>query len=300
MSIIGLFTRTLSMIFRNAALWVVALSMLLIGTLFSRLVGGQNAFTLNLVGLVSMVIIAILVGAVVQIFNEIAEGRNPSIIDGFRAGWRKALPLVLLQLIWQVLPRLVSGIVNGNPQGAIGPAGSPEALSGSDLMFLVVGSSMSRGNILSTFLGEGSILLAILVVGAFAIGTDRAVVLEDLPVPAALAHGWNLLRGQFSSYVRIGLVAALVTLALGALMALAQSLVIGPAAFGAPASQAEIARLNASPFLAVALALNVVFNALILILLTGVWTLAFRHWQGKNSKPIHYSPNTFSDSVISG
>ena len=287
MNIFNLFTRTLSMMFHNAALWVVSLSMLLIGTLFSRVVGGQNAFTQNLVGLMTMVIIAILVGAGVWIFNEMAEGRNPSIIDGFNAGGRKALPLVLLQLIWQVLPRLVVAIVNGVPQGAISPVGSPEALSGTDLMYLVVGSFLGQGNALQTFLGEGAILLAILVTGAFAIGTDRAVVLEGLPVPAALARGWNLLRDRFSSYVKIGLVAALVTLVLGLLMALAQSLVIGPAAaFGVPVSEVELARLNANQFLIVALTLNEVFNALVLILLTGVWTLAYRSWQGKELRGV--------------
>ena len=281
MNTFSLFTRTLSMMFRNAALWVVSLSMLLIGTLFSRLVGGQNAFTQNLVGLVTMVIIAILVGAVVQIFNEMAEGRNPSMIDGFSAGWRKALPLLLLQLIWQVLPRLVVAIVNGNIQAAIGPVGSAEGLMGTDLMFLVGNSFLGQENALLTFLSQGSILLAILVTGAFAIGTDRAVVLEGLPVPAALARGWNLLRGRFSSYVKIGLAAALVTLVLGLLMAALQSLVVGPSAFGVPVSEVELARLNASPLMPAATALNVAVNTLMLILLIGVWTLAFRQWQGK-------------------
>ena len=280
----SLFMRTFSMMFRNAALWVVTLSMLLIPWLFGRLVGGQNAFTVNLAGLVNMVAVAILIGAVVQIFNEMAEGRNPSVIDGFNAGMRKTLPpLLLLQLIWQVLPRLAVAIVNGNPQVAIWPVASPELLRGSDLMFLVVGSFLGQGNALSAFLGQGSILLAILVTGAFAIGADRAVVLEGLPVPAALARGWNLLHGRFSSFVRVGLAAALVTLALGALMAALQSLMVGPAAaFGVPATEAELARLNANPFLPAATALNVAFNTLALILLTGVWTLAFRHWQGKN------------------
>jgi len=283
MNTFSLFTRTLSMVFRNAALWVVTLSMLLIPWLFGRLVGGQNAFTANLAGLVNMVAVAILVGAGIQIFNEMAEGRNVSIIDGFNAGVRKALPLLLLQLIWQVLPRLAVAIVNGNPQVAIWPVASPELLTGSALMFLVVGSFLGQGNSLLTFLGQGAILLAILVAGAFAIGTDRAVVLEGLPVPAALARGWNLLHGRFSSFVRVGLAAALVTLALGALMASLQSLMVGPAAaFGVPATEVELARLNANPFMPAATALNVAFNTLALILLTGVWTLAFRQWQGKD------------------
>ncbi len=284
MNTIGLFTRTLSMMFRNAALWVVAASLPIILTLFSRLVGGYNAFTINLIGLVSMVAFAILVGAVVQVFNEMAEGRNPSIIDGFSAGGRKVLPLVLLQLIWQVPLRLVVWIVNGVPEGAIGPVTSPEVLTGSSLIYIVGGSFQGEGIIPQIFLGQGSILLAILVVSAFAIGADRAVVLEDASVPAALARGWNLLREQFSSFIKIGVALGLVTLGLGLLLALAQSPMIGTAAaFGAPLPEAQIAQLNASPLLIAAMALNLVFNTLELILVTGVWTLAFRHWQGKDA-----------------
>ncbi len=284
MNTIGLFTRTLSMMFRNAALWVVAASLPIILTLFSRLVGGYNAFTINLIGLVSMVAFAILVGAVVQVFNEMAEGRNPSIIDGFSAGGRKVLPLVLLQLIWQVPLRLVVWIVNGVPEGAIGPVTSPEVLTGSSLIYIVGGSFQGEGIIPQIFLGQGSILLAILVVSAFAIGADRAVVLEDESVPAALARGWNLLREQFSSFIKIGVALGLVTLGLGLLLALAQSPMIGTAAaFGAPLPEAQIAQLNASPLLIAAMALNLVFNTLELILVTGVWTLAFRYWQGKDA-----------------
>ncbi len=282
MSIINLFTRTFSLIFRSAALWVVALSMLLIQFLFGRLVGYQNAFMANLTGLVNMAAVAILVGAVVQIFDDLAEGRSPSIIDGFRRGGRIALPLLLLQLVWQVLPRLAVAVANSNIQAAIGPVESPELLMGSALLFLVSSSFLGQGNGLPAFLGQGVILLAILVAGAFAIGADRAVALEGLPVPAALGRGWNLLRSRFASYLKVGLAAALVTLALGLLMAALQSLLVGPAAFGVPVSEAEMVRLNANPLMPAATALNVAFNTLALIFLIGVWTLAFRGWQGKD------------------
>ncbi len=284
MNIFTLFTRTVVMMFSKAALWVVAASMLLITLFFSRLLGGYNAITMNLTSLVSMAAIAILVGAVMQIFNEMAEGRNPSIIDGFSAGWRRALPLMLLQLIWQVPMRLVVWIVSGVPQGAISPAGSPETLTGSSLIYLVGQSFLTEGGNPQAFLYQGIILLAILVAGAFAIGTDRAVVLEDLPVPAALARGWELLRGRFSSYIRIGLATALVTLVLGLLVALLQSLVIGPAAFGVPVTEAQLAQLNANPLAVLGTALNLAFSILELILITGVWTLAFRGWQGKDAQ----------------
>ena len=146
-------------------------------------------------------------------------------------------------------------------------------MSGSTAIYLVSSFSLT----------QAILVLVSLCAGAIAIGADRAVVLEGSPVLAAVVRGWNLLRGRFSSYIKIGLVAALVTLALGLLMALAQSLMVGPAAaFGVPATEVELARLNANPFMPAAMALNVAFNTLALILLTGVWTLAFRHWQGKN------------------
>ncbi len=282
MGTIGLFSRTLAMMFRNAAPWVVVTSMLLILYLFGRLVGGYNAITQNLNGLVSMIAVALLVGAAVKIFNEMAEGQNPSIIDGFQEGVRRMIPLFLLQLIWQVPLRLVVWIVNGVPQGEIGPVGSPETLMGSALIFLAGQSFLGQLVNFLAFMNQGIILLAILATGAIAIGADRAVVLENLPLPAALARGWDLLRSRFSDYVRIGVAATLVTLALGLLMTLLQSLLIGPAAFGLPVSEAEMARLNANPLTMVATIINIAFSILELILITGVWTLAFRGWQGKD------------------
>ncbi len=195
---------------------------------------------------------------------------------------RRIIPLFLLQLIWQVPLRLAVWIVNGVPQGAIGPVSSPETLTGSALVFLAGQSFLGQQVDFLAFMNQGIILLAILAAGAIAIGADRAVVLEDLLVPAALARGWNLLSSRFSSYVKIGLIATLVTLALGLLMAWRQSLLIGPAAFGAPVTEAEIARLNANPLTIVGTVINIAFSILELILITGVWTLAFREWQRKN------------------
>ncbi len=277
MNLSSLFTRTLYMMFRSAAIWVVVASMLLIQTFFGQLVGAFTTFTALLTGLVYVVVIAIIIGAVVYIFNEIAEGHSPSIIDAFNAGGRKALPLLLVQLVWQVPLRLAAWFATGEPRALIGPVGSPEVLSGSALIYLLGSFSLP----------QAVFMLISLCAGAIAIGTDRAVVLEDAPVPAALVRGWNLLREHLASYIKIGLAAVLVTLGLGLLASLLSSLVAGPAAFGTTASGAEIARLEANPLLTIALTfLSLAFSTLELILLTGVWTLAFRRWQGKEAKVV--------------
>jgi hypothetical protein len=278
MKVNQLFNRTFAMMFRNAALWVVTLSMLLVDILFGILVGEITIFTAILTTLVALAITAIITGALVRIFDEMAEGRNPTVREGFGAGGRTVVPLMLVQLILQVPVWIVAFASTGSLMDAFGPLGSPEALSGGTLL-------ASLGSI---SLAVVVILLVSLFTNTIAIGAQRAVVLEDSPVLAAVARGWNLLWSQLISYLKIGLAAVVVSLALGVVLACPLSLAIGAAAFGSAAAtgSASATGSGTTAVLAVATILSLLVSTLSQILLNGVWTLAFRHWQGKDSNSL--------------
>ncbi len=275
MKVSQLFNRAFAMMFRNAALWVVTLSMLLVDIIFSMLVGEITTFTAILTTLVGLAITAIVTGALVKIFDEMAEGRNPTVQEGFGAGGRTAVPLMLVQIILQVPVWIVAFAATGSLLNTFAAATRPEALSGSSLL-----SSLG-----SFSLAVVIILLVSLFMSTIGIGAQRAVVLEGSPVVAALLRGWNLLWSQFTSYLKIGLAAIVISLALGLVLACPASLAIGAAAFGSALAtgSASAAGPGATAMLAVVTILSLLVSTLSQILFNGVWTLAFRHWQGKDA-----------------
>ncbi len=224
MRVMGLFTRTLSIIFSNAALWAMVVRLMLIYIVFGQLVGPINVLTGLLIPLGDLVIATFIIGALVKIFDEMATGQNPSIVEGFKAGWRTVFPLALVLLILAVPLWIVVFIVTGLWINVFVPFGPLESMSVMSLISLV--SSFSQS--LPFSLSLPFYLLVALATGAIAVGAERAVVLEVAPVTVALIRGWNLLRSHLSNYLKITLVALLVSLVLGLLMALSNSLVIGP------------------------------------------------------------------------
>jgi len=127
------------------------------------------------------------------------------------------------------------------------------------------------------------ILLASLVTSAIGVGADRAVVLENQPVFAALRRGWSLLTTHLSDFVMINLFA----IGIGIVISFAYACTLGPILTSLILSQApagtplDTTTLTTNPGYLLILAVGALIGVFLEVLLASVWTLAFREWQGK-------------------
>ncbi len=274
-----LFSRALATMFRSGSLWLVALPAAALNVAANLVLPGASfAETIGKL-LVGLVATAFLTGALISLVNAIAEGQVVSAGDGFTAGARTFLPMLVIGLVLaipslvmgQILDAVLSPFILSYAQqiNSSGATPSTDVLAQASLLVCCL-----MPLVLLAF------VLVALVTGALGVGAERSVALESQAVGGALKRAWGLLLGRFSDFMVIGLIMLAVVVAIGIL-------------FGCPAILiAFFASGMASTLSAVSGAVSsytVIFQIIVAllgiplgILFSSVWTLAFRRWQGKD------------------
>jgi len=275
-----LFNDMWKMLLSKPALWIVALIGSGVGVVISLVLNSLplGVGALMAVGLletfVSLVTTAFVTGAIVWMVNAVVEGQTISVNNGFQAGTRKLVPLVFVQLVLMLPIWIIILLFTGSIAAVFTSAvGQPNGVSPSTVWPLLTGGGL---------LGLGIAMIIVSIVTALiSVGADRSVVLEDLPVFAALKRGWQLARENFSDFVGIGIYMLIVGLGIAILFActlgaLSSALVNQLTTF----SDFSMRTTFSAPQIILTL-VNLLLSSFLATLFSGVWTLAFRKWQGK-------------------
>jgi hypothetical protein len=273
-----LFVRAGSIMARSGSLWAVVLAATVIDWLAGRIFSGTGIGFTILKQAESIALNAFLTAALIRQVNAIADGQAVNAADAFRGGARRYLPMLLLGIIltipiWLIgvvtNPLLSSMVANqlGTPAGAV-PQISAQALSTLCLALPLI---------LILY------LLAALILSALGVGAERAVALEQAGVGAALGRAWQLVKSKLSDFIVIGLIMLAIALAIGVLvvcpfLVLSMGQVISAGATSDYTSiTGAISRYSGAFSI-----FGLLIYMPITILFSGVWTLAFRRWQGKD------------------
>ena len=273
-----LFSRTFSIMFRSGSLWLVTLAVTAVNVIISLVLPDANTVLTIIKTLLVLLPEAFLVGALISLVNAAAEGQAAGVADGFQAGARTFLPLLLVGFILAI-PTLIIGQIldlllaplSSSYLTALQSGGSSGALD-----------TLTRAGLLACCLLPlvlVAFLLVGLVAGALGVGAQRAVVLEGLAVWEALKRAWKLMVSRLSDFLVIGLLMAAILIGVGILFG-CPAIVILALASGVSVSAGSVATSLGS-YTAVITIFASVVGIPLTILFSGVWTLAFRHWQGK-------------------
>lgn len=276
-----LFNDMWKMLIGKPIMWMVVLLGSGVGTVISLVLsnlslhGAASIAVSVLDTFVSLVVAAFVTGAIIWMVNAVAEGRAISMNDGLQAGTRKLAPLFFVRLVLLLPIWIVILIFTGSFLAVFTSAlGRPTGIEPSSLMLLLTGGG---------FIG---LVIVILIVGVVTslinIGADRAVMLEDLAVFAALKRGWQLAREKFSDFVGLGVYMLIVGLGVALLYSCTIGALISSAVIGQVTSSGNFnpTATFGTPLIVSTLA-SLVLNSFLETLFSGVWTLAFRKWQGK-------------------
>ncbi len=285
-----LFSRALAIMFRSGSLWLVALPVAAVNLALSLVLAGGTFIEITARLLLSVVTAAFLTGALISLVNAIAEGQAVSANDGFAAGARTFVPLLIIGLIlaipsWvmgQILDAFFSPLLLSFQQEV--NSADPNAIS----------STMAQAGVLLCCMLPLVVLvsaLVALVTGAIGVGAERGVALEDQGVGAALKRGWGLMLGRLSDFLVIGLLMLAILAGIGILFG-CPALVIVFITTGMATAVSEVSA-SMSSYTTILSIFFAVLSLPLTILFSGVWTLAFRHWQGKDAAvpaPVLFPP----------
>lgn len=201
---------------------------------------------------VSLLFTAFLNAVLICMIAAHLEQRSLTVTEGLKAGLHWLLPIFVLNLLLQ----LPAWAVLFATQGTF-TAGVEEILK----------SSQAGAWILLLVFS----LLVSLLCGTIAIGAERAVILEDHSIGAALLRGWRLLWTYLGDFWGIGI--RLFLIALG--ISLAFGCVIG--ILGVIAATGGLSVLTTTTSALATTVLSIFFVPFT----ATVWTLAFREWQAQ-------------------
>src|SRR5512135_2808832 len=105
-----LFSRSLAILFRHGSLWLVALPVAAVNLALSLVLKGGTLIEVTARLLLGVVMAAFLTGALISLVDAIADGRAVSAGDGFAAGGRTFVPLLIIGLIL-ALPSWVMSMI---------------------------------------------------------------------------------------------------------------------------------------------------------------------------------------------
>lgn len=260
----------------NRALWLVALIGTGISAAASLILYGESvipAFFNAAIGLVAMSFSA---GALITMINGIAEGQKPTLNDGVQSGLQNIIPLILLRLVLMVPIWIIAFILTGSlVQALSGAFGRPGGLQSAttNLTGATVGLSV-----------VALLILAILsvAVSGISVGAERALVLEKRPILDALKYGWNLLTTRLGDFLVIGGLMILVGIGIGlAFGCMVSALVVPMAITSVTTSSGGLASASFGVTAVVSTLGGAIIGVVTEVLFSGVWTLAYRKWQGK-------------------
>lgn len=274
-----IFNESFSILIRNRALWIVALIALGLNTLVSLVLPAASLAPAIINTLVSFAVTAFLTGALIRMVDSIAERQTVTVNDGFEAGMRRFVPLLIVRVVLMLPIWIVLILATGSFLSIFSEFGQPggfQALNLANLAGAIVGT-------------VGLIMILSVITSAIGVGADRAVVLENLPVVDALKRGVELLMSKLVDFFFIGLMMFVVALAIGILFGCLSSVIALPGimsdfdygeAIDVPITP-DALPTGTLTSLVIAAIISLIVGALTTVLFSGVWTLAFRQWQGK-------------------
>lgn len=269
-----LFNQSWSIMIRHRALWVVALIGIGIATAVNLIFSAPNVLSAIIVWVFSFATTAFTTGALISMVNSVADGQAVTVNDGIQAGIGRIAPLVVIRVLLMIPSWIVLFIATGSILAIFSTLGQPGGIQVTNIMALA-------GSIVGV---AGLIVLVSLVMGAIGIGADRAVVLENMGVIDALKRGWQLLTSYLADYIVIGIMILVVALAFSILFGCGLGL-LGGAAAGLALTAEDLSPGTAVPggltVILIAAIIGLIVGVLLEVLFSGVWTLAFRKWQGK-------------------
>lgn len=274
-----MFNEAFSILIRNRALWIVVLSALGFGTLVSLILPATSLASAIINTILSFAVMVFLAGALIRMVDSIAERQTVTVNDGFEAGIRRFFPLLIVRVVLMIPIWIVLILATGSFLSIFSEFGQPGGIQAASITSLA-------GALLGIV---GLILVLSVITSAIGVGADRAVVLENLSVVDALTRGVKLLMSKLVDFIFIGLMMFVVALAIGILFGCLSSVIGLPLsmsdfdygeAIDAPLSPSAIPTGTLMSLIIVTI-INLIVGAMTTILFSGVWTLAFRQWQGK-------------------
>ncbi len=270
-----LFNQSWSIMIRHRTLWVVALIGIGIATVVNLIFSAPNVLSAIIVWVFSFATTAFTTGALISMVNSVADGQAVTVNDGIQAGIGRIVPLIAVRLLLMIPVWIVLFLTTGSFLAIFSGFGQPNGFQATNITALA-----------GSFLGVvGLIFLLSLVMNAIGVGADRAVVLENMPVVDALRRGWQLLTSYLADYIVIGIMIFVVALAVGILFGCALGLIGGAGVAGLAQTEGDFSAgavvAGGLAVILISAVIGLIVGVLMEVLFSGVWTLAFRKWQGK-------------------
>jgi hypothetical protein len=160
---------------------------------------------------------------------------------------------------------------------------------------LVFGISMSQGSRVSTFgfLGVLPIFFACLcllipvaiVINMIVRQSERAIVLENLPVLPSLSRGWDIFRSHLGEIILMAIILGVIGGVASFIIAIPVFIVVVPAviAFAAGNAQNWTPMIVAGSLLCLYIPVSLLLNGIVISYTESAWTLTFMRLTGKPS-----------------
>jgi hypothetical protein len=158
------------------------------------------------------------------------------------------------------------------------------------LSIALIQSQISRGDLVSganLLAGLSAGFCGILVIGllvslltsALSVGAERAIVIEKMSIGKALGLSWQLFAAQLGDFLIIGLIFLGLSVLLGVLFSCVGQPLIGLLLRTASPAALTGGSLLTNPIAVLSVGIGLIENVLATILVTSVWTLAYRQWR---------------------
>jgi len=128
------------------------------------------------------------------------------------------------------------------------------------------------------FIGCFCLLIPVMfVIGMIVRQSERAIVLENMPVLPSISRGWNVFRGNLGPIILMAIILAVIGLAVGFVIAIPAIIIVLPAVIAFAASEAQ----NWTPLifmgigLCIYIPISLVLNGIMTAYIESAWTLAY-------------------------
>lgn len=204
--------------------------------------------------------------ALIYLINKLEMRERVSVGMGLDAG-EKIFQLLIVRVIL-ILPNVLTVI--------LAVALAWDQISRIDLT--------SRVNPLSGLFGGfcGLLLVVFLVnllTSALSVGAERAIVIEKMSIGKALALSWQLFATQLGDFIMIGLIFLGLSFLISVLFSCVGQPLLGLMFSTASPSALTRGGLLTNPIVLLTISIGLIESMLATILVTSVWTLAYRQWR---------------------
>jgi hypothetical protein len=243
--------------------------------------------------LIGLVVLALILALVLQLAGAVCQGALIYLVDaadrglplsfsagleaGIRSMWRLFLIALLVFSPFVLTVLVMVGAASASVVAAFARTQEFDAARALAVLALVC---------------LGILFLCLIIVAAFLLGVlailaQRAVVLEQLGVVAAIRRGWALLRARFWNFVLLSLIWIAIGIVVGMIVALPAVLLAVPFALVVAAREPSLALIALLVVLVLAFVVYAVFIAMLNAVFSSVlWTLAYKRvagWQPESA-----------------